>query len=225
MKVCGSCKLNKCESGFRQMKGKTKTQSSYLCSLCKHCERQKALDRYRRNKNACNEYSKQYKMDNKEKINKTRREYTSVIMKDPIQRLKRNMKSLICLKIKKTRHTGEYLGAPIQTIVSWLEFNMSDEIKWDNYGKVWQIDHTIPINLWNIENEGEMLLCFSWMNLMPMIKEMNNKKSNKLLLWRVWHQERMLRTFSIHNPSLKDSINTFIQNYTCKVKYLYTQHA
>ena len=160
MKVCSLCKLNKCESDFRLMKGKTKTQSSYLCSLCKLCERQKALERYRINK-----------------------------------------------------------------IVSWLEFNMCDDIKWYNYGKVWQIDHTIPINLWNMQHEGEMLLCFSWMNLMPMIKEMNNKKSNKLLLWRIWHQERMLRAFSIHNPSLKESIYTFIQNYTCKVKYLYTQHA
>lgn len=219
-KKCGCCETEKSNNDFRVMKGKTSTQSSYLCSMCKECERSKALERYRAKRQECIDKNKEYKANNKEKINATRRCYIQEKMKDPCERIKRNMKSLICAKIRKTRHTGEYLGAPMPLITQWLEWNMTDEMNWDNYGVSWEIDHTLAINLFDVASEEEMLVCFSWMNLMPLPKIINLKKSDNLNMWRIWHQEKRLRQFIFQVPEQKDNILTFLSKYKNKVKTL-----
>lgn len=135
------------------------------------------------------------------------------------------MKSLISTKIKKTRHTGEYLGADMSIIVEWLEYNMNEDMSWDNYGTYWHIDHTIPVNSFNMLKEHEMLICFSWMNLMPLEKISNLKKSDKLNIFRVWHQERKLREFS-KKHKLCTEIDTFLQKYSDKLgSLLCMQHS
>ena len=50
----------------------------------------------------------------------------------------------------------------------------------ENYGKVWCVDHCLPINSFNILNEDDMKKCFSWINLRPMIVKENNSKKAKV---------------------------------------------
>ena len=228
MKKCGCCTFTKEASCFRMMKEKrTKVQSEYLCSICKECERKRALERWHQNKEICSDQNKKYKSENKEKINKTRREYMANKMKIPSERLKRNMKSLISAKLSKTRHTCEYLGAPITLIVKWMEFNMDENMSWENYGKYWQIDHTIPINLFDLSDEDEALLCFSWMNLMPLETIKNAQKSDTLNVYRIFHQERQVVQFGQQNSIvLKQDIQLFLGKYTKKLgSLLHMQHA
>jgi hypothetical protein len=223
-KQCGSCKIIK--SNFRTVKEKrTKNIKEYLCSICRDCEKERALNNYKNNREKYIEMNKIYKNNNKEKINETRRKYNLTIMKNPEEKIKRNMKSLISSKIKKTRHTGEYLGTTMTIIIKWLEYNFEENMNWENYGKYWEIDHTIPISLFDINNENEMLLCFCWMNLMPMLKIKNSKKSNKILLFRIFLQETKLKNFIKQLPQLKDYIYKFINDYSNKLnKLLHTQH-
>lgn len=221
MKRCGSCGNEKALDDFRLMREtRTLTPSSYPCSVCKACEKARALANYHKNKERCQESNKKYKEQNKDKINATRRKYiANKINTSPEERLKRNMKSLISAKLVKTRHTGEYLGAPMQLIARWIESNFEKEMSWENYGKYWQIDHTIPINLFNLSDEQEAMLCFSWMNLMPLEKSRNASKSDNLELDRIAYQEQQLKSFA-EAENITSAVHTFLQKYSTKLGYL-----
>lgn len=198
---------------------RVKKPMMYLCSVCKECERARALQKYHANSEHYKEMNKKYKQENKESINTTRNAYLAKKHLNHEERLKRNMKCLISAKIRKTRHTGEYLGAPMTLIVKWLEFNFGENMSWENYGKVWHIDHTIPIDLFDLQNENEALVCFCWMNIIPLTAIENLKKSNKLIKIRVFKQEQQLRAFA-SRENIINNVLPFIKKYTEKFKSL-----
>lgn len=185
---------------YRIIKEKrTKNISEYRCSICKKCERIRALEKYHQNKEKYNSYNKKYKIDNNEKINETRRKYTKEKMKNIEERLKRNMKT-------------------IENIKKWLEFNFDEYMNWENYGSYWQIDHVLPINCFNILDENENIICFSWMNLMPLPKILNLKKSDNIISSRIFYQEIRLKKYIDIFPELEEKINKYIDKYSEKYK-------
>lgn len=225
-KTCGSCNITKNVEEYRLVKEtrKNRGQFEYRCSKCKQCERSAALERYNLKREECIQKNKEYKANNPDKINKRRRQYTREKMKDPVERVKRNMKSLLCAKIKKSRHTGEYLGTSIPQIVSWLEWNMDETMSWENYGSYWEIDHTLAIKQFDVDKDDEALMCFSWMNLLPLPKLINTKKSGNLNLFRIWHLERQLKLYARKNPDLSSEITDYIDKYSRKIHSIYMRH-
>lgn len=223
-KICGECHLEKDISQYRIVKEKrTKNVSEYLCSKCKDCEKKRSLSNYYNNKEKYNNYSKIYKQENKEKINETRRKYTNKKMENPYERLKRNLKSLLCAKLKnnKSENSSFYLGENVENIKKWIEFNWKDNMSWENYGKYWEIDHSLPINFFDIKNNEDTKICFSWMNLMPLEKYINLKKSNKILIPRILYQEIKLRDYNKKFPDLEFKIKEYIKLYSQKIKLQY----
>ena len=51
----------------------------------------------------------------------------------------------------------------------------------ENYGKIWTLDHTIPISSFNLSNENEKRKCFFWCNLRPMYIKDNLLRVIKLI--------------------------------------------
>lgn len=60
------------------------------------------------------------------------------------------MKCLITMKIKKTRSGAEYLGTEVSLFMKWLEWNFDEDMNWANHGTYWHIDHTMPINSFDL---------------------------------------------------------------------------
>ena len=90
---------------------------------------------------------------------------------DPLFRLRHAINALINhhLKEGKSQSSIEYLGCTIQEYKEYLEPKFTPEMNWDNYGTVWNIDHTIPINIFDLKNEEEILL---------MSRDYDEKKEN-----------------------------------------------
>lgn len=185
-------------------------------------QRQWQRQYYEKNKEAVLARAKKYKEDNKDKINATRRKYLKKKMKDPVERLKRSMKTLLLAKMKKNSSSTTYFGSKIDFIKKWLEFNFEDDMSWDNYGKHWQIDHTIPIDLWNVQDDNDAKLCFNWKNLMPLHKDRNLRKASHLQPSRVFYQEHRVRIFCKQN-NLDDGIDEYMHKYATKLKSLLPQ--
>ena len=38
----------------------------------------------------------------------------------------------------------------------------------ENYGKIWCLDHCLPIASFNLIDENDLKKCFNWINLGPM---------------------------------------------------------
>ena len=55
--------------------------------------------------------------------------------------------------------------------------------------------------------------CFCWMNLMPMIKIDNSRKSNKINIDRINHQKDRLKKYYEQFPLLEDKIRDYIKRY------------
>lgn len=73
------------------------------------------------------------------------------------------------------------VGYTLKDLKKHLEKKFRDNMSWDNYGKVWHIDHKKPISLFKIidYNCKEFKDCWSLKNLQPLLVEENLKKSNK----------------------------------------------
>lgn len=99
---------------------------------------------------------------------------------DPIYRLKQNQKSYIHIQLKnvnrtKNKNTVKYLGCSINIFILWLSFL---DKNWENC----QLDHVIPVSLFDLTNPNEIKLAFHWTNIQPLVKKENLEKYNKIYL-------------------------------------------
>jgi hypothetical protein len=169
------------------------------------------------------EQKRQYFQKNRDHLLEARRNYTREKMKDPIERIKRNMKTLLVMKIKKQYPSSTYFGTDIETICKWLEYNFKGEMSWDNYGEYWHMDHIIPIKLWDLAKEDEKLICFNWKNITPFPAIKNIKKGHSLQLHQVFFQEISVRRFC-KELSIKEDINVYFDRYSNKLKQLLPEY-
>lgn len=83
---------------------------------------------------------------------------------------------------KNGRSWKDLLGYTVEDLLSHLEKSFRDGMTWDNYGRVWHIDHIIPKSFFIYDNyESEQFkACWSLSNLQPLLAEENRKKNNKV---------------------------------------------
>lgn len=84
---------------------------------------------------------------------------------------------------KPSETYASYFGLDIQTLREWFTLQFSEPMSWDNYGKAWQIEHIIPATYFNFEDEKELKLCWSFINMrvQPLDEEAQHSSSFNLL--------------------------------------------
>lgn len=73
-------------------------------------------------------------------------------------------------KGKKLYKTQKLLGCTIKEFKIWLEKQFINGMTWENYGKVWEIDHFKPCASFDLTKEEDQKECFHYINLMPRFK-------------------------------------------------------
>jgi hypothetical protein len=182
----------------------------YYCRECQalFCKEYKA-----RNREKIAEYNKKYKEENKEIISQYNHKYNNE-NREAIQNRQReqhkerrakdyNYKRSIYLRkciydlIKNIKKKLKHLSCTRDFFIKWLEFNFQNDMKLDNYGTLWCIDHVLPCCNFNFEdNIEEEYKCFHWTNLRPLYKKDNLKRGKK-----VTEEE-----ISLHEQKIKDFI-------------------
>lgn len=152
-----------------------------VCKICENLNRKKAYYANRENEI---KRIKKYKENNRDKVleNKRKRERYH---NDYDFRMKECIRSRFTDAIKKNKNvkkksTFEYIGCSIEMFKKWIEYNFDENMKWDNYGKYWQIDHIIPCASFDFSDEKNIYTCFNWANLAPLEISENIRKSNKI---------------------------------------------
>lgn len=124
-----------------------------------------------------------YVEENRDQINEYHREWKRKKRDTDIQyklssntsrRIRYELNTL--LKGKKTKRTVELIGCSIEFLKRHIETKFEDDMSWDNYGKVWEIDHIIPCSSWNLADEFENICCWNYRNLQPLSKYKNRSK-------------------------------------------------
>ena len=116
------------------------------------------------------------------------REYNNEYLKnrianEPKIRVRHNFSSLLRgrLKSKNGKATFKSVGYTIKELMEHLEKKFVEGMTWDNYGKVWHIDHIKPDSMFNYESveDEEFKECWSLDNLQPLFAEDNLRKGNR----------------------------------------------
>lgn len=119
---------------------------------------------------------------------------------DPTEKFKRYVRSRICNSLlnRKDRGSIEYLGCSLDDYMRWIT-SYTDIYTLENHGKVWHIDHVIPISKFNLDNPEEQLLAFNWLNTMPLSCKENLQKGNKIIPSQVLEHFEKIKKYHIDN--------------------------
>lgn len=161
---------------------------------CKYCNEIKNKNRFRHNRLKCKDCERD----------------------EPSEKFKRYIRTRIynCLRNKiRTKHSIEYLGCSSDDYFKWI-FNYNSEYNLDNHGKIWHIDHVIPLSKFDLNNEDEQMLAFNWRNTMPLSSSENLSKNNKILCEQVTqHYKKIIQFHSDNNIDLpKEYIDLFAKH-------------
>jgi hypothetical protein len=62
----------------------------------------------------------------------------------------------------------------------WLSFNFTPVMTFDNYGSVWHIDHVIPLEKFDLNDEEQRKMASSWYNCSPYLATDNISKKQSI---------------------------------------------
>jgi hypothetical protein len=100
--------------------------------------------------------------------------------------------------------------------IQHIEKYMLDGMTYDNFGKVWSLDHIVPTSLFDFDNPEDLELCYNYNNIMPMFSNDNRNKGGSV------HFSLLKLQTLPDSPEVKKLINiceTEIKN--TYVKYLF----
>lgn len=106
---------------------------------------------------------------------------------DPCYRVLRNIRNAVSKELLGVRkdHAGpkdgycKYVGCSKETLKTHIESLFKDGMSWENHGKVWHLDHIVPISLG--KKDFTLLLKLShYKNLQPLFAVENIRKGDSL---------------------------------------------
>ena len=174
----------------------TQNKKKIINSVKSYYENNKDLKKeyYEENKEKISEYNKEYKKLKKDKIKEYNRLYKQQYREkrnqlrldrkksDPIYKLCDNIRSRIAKCIKKNgytknAHLSTIIGCSFEDLKIHIESKFKDEMRWDNHGTYWHLDHIIPLD--QAKTEEDVYRLNHYTNLQPLKIEDNLQKSNK----------------------------------------------
>jgi hypothetical protein len=116
-----------------------------------------------------------------------------------LEQIAKTARSSICRYLTtKTKRTMEYLGCSREEYIKWLGYN-DNNYTLENHGKIWHIDHVIPLSRFDITNEDNKMIAFNWRNTMALSAQENLKKNNKILPQQITEHLQRLTKYHIEN--------------------------
>ena len=73
-----------------------------------------------------------------------------------------------------------YFGLDVENMRQWFEYQFKEGIRWDNFGKMWQFDHIIPVTYFDFSDESELKLCWNFTNIRVEQFQKNKDRGNRL---------------------------------------------
>ena len=133
------------------------------------------------------EYQKNYQKENRKKINELQK---NNLRSNTISRLNINISVAINQSLKGNKNGRKWeslVGYDCKELKEYLEKQFKEGMTWDNHGigeDKWQIDHRIPISLFNIQGikSKGFKKCWALENLQPLWQKENLRKKNKLFI-------------------------------------------
>jgi hypothetical protein len=209
---------NTCKSCLNEMDGQRKKNlrkkyletAIYKCALCNVDKTLKHFSKLKKNykKKVCLDCYPIFLKDQKNKWcaneSKSNMNY----------RIKKSLAARLRTVLHKETSTMTYIGCPIQYLREWFEYVFTSDMSWDNYGTYWNIDHIIPVDLFDLTDEKEKMICWNWTNLAPLKVSTNCSKRNSIDKTQIESIKNKLIKFKEEGSTTKWFSNDYIIIFT-----------
>lgn len=102
---------------------------------------------------------------------------------DPLFRLQMQLRSRTKLAVKNEIKSGSSvrdLGCSIEKFKAYIERQFTGEMSWDNHGRLWHLDHIIPLSAADLTVREQFLLVAHYNNYQPLLITENLAKHDRL---------------------------------------------
>jgi hypothetical protein len=198
--------------------------------ICKYCNNVISNDNFRHNRLKCidceKKYGREYRKsdegrektqlwinDNREHLRQLVNEWTRRrLANDPVFKFIYVIRNRIRLSLKtKQMSSIEYLGCNAVEYYKWIEYNMGDRYNINEHGKVWHIDHVIPLAQFDFTDTNQQLLAFNWRNTSPLEAKENLRKNRNINRTQIIEHLNKLRQY--HNENNIELPDEYIELY------------
>src|SRR5690606_15686008 len=68
------------------------------------------------------------------------------------------------LESQPSTQYAPYFGITNEGFRSWISFQLVN-LTWEDFGKKWQLEHIVPFQYFDINNEEDLKLCWNYLNI------------------------------------------------------------
>lgn len=207
-KKCNECKEEKLLKEFPT-----------FCNTCQKCKAKSSYEMSDKRQTS----KKQWFKDNRPRVNKKKLAlYHNKDKYNPLFRFKERQRSRIRFvlkkKHKKTKTTDYYLDCSPIELYEWISYNIKHYnllyFTFENYGKLWNLDHVIPLDLFDTTNDSDNKLAFNWKNVMPMTRIENSGKRNTIIISQIEkHYKTLIKFHKEKNIELPKEFHNLYAKY------------
>lgn len=138
---------------------------------------------HKKHKAKRNTYSRNYSKRNRKKMNaymvEWRRRHTMTLSKyDKFAALLRTRLRTALKGLRPPGSAVRDLGCSIEFFKEYIAAKFSQEMNWDNHGKVWQLDHITPLCEFDLNERGQLLKACHFSNLQPLSIAAHRQKTS-----------------------------------------------
>ena len=182
---CKECTLKKRASYYAENKEQEKEKDRKWAAENRESIAARKRKRYSKNPRPAIERAKRWKEKNPAKVRAIDRKRMAKYNGTAKGRLSSNISVRLrqsLLGSKANRHWEELVGFTVDQLRIHLEKRFKPGMTWENYGTFWQVDHKIPIAVFNYEKPEDIdfRICWSLKNLQPLGKKENASKCAKI---------------------------------------------
>lgn len=125
-----------------------------------------------------------YYYKNKERINNVHKEYNKNKYNSDVQfkiktKFRTALSSYMIGKVDSS-FISLYVNLTQDELVEYIQSLFTPDMSWDNYGKVWELDHIKPVCKFDLTVESDLHKCYYYTNLRPILKQHNRRKHNNV---------------------------------------------
>jgi hypothetical protein len=124
---------------------------------------------------------KLYRINNSEKIKVYLRNRYKLDKTYKLKEVYRHRILKVIKGVNKSKPTLKLLGCSVEELWNYLESKFKPGMKKENHGKIWHIDHIMPIASFDLTNPKQQAKCFHYTNLQPLWARENLSKGAKIL--------------------------------------------
>ena len=178
-KICRHCLIPKSLNGFTK-NSKYKDGYNYYCKGC--IKEYYSQPRYARKRKEIIKKVAEYNKKNRHMFKNSKRSPQSKIANE-----KRKYVRGLLNNMQKIEKTIKLINCSVGFLKQYIEKLWRPGMSWENYAKIWELDHIEPCCVFDLTKEEELFKCFHYTNYQPILKEdhyIKNQIDIKKSIWR-----------------------------------------